>query len=91
MASPAPAPLPLWGMVPTPFSPDGATVDHASLRALVTEMIRRGVTGVMAMGVIAEPGALSEQERAQAIATIADASPGLPLCIGLTALSLIHI
>jgi 4-hydroxy-tetrahydrodipicolinate synthase len=85
VGSAAPTPIALWGMVPTPFSPDGATVDHASLAALVTEMTRRGVTGVMAMGVIAEPGALSEQERAQAIATIADASRGLPLCVGLTA------
>lgn len=79
----APRNFPLWGMVPTPFAPDSATVDHRSLAALVSELLRRGVSGLVAMGVIAEPRALSNRERIAALETIADASGELPLCIGL--------
>lgn len=76
--------VPLWAMVPTPFSPDGSAVDHHSLAALVTELIRRGVSGLIAMGVIAEPRALTSYERLAALETIVASSENLPLCIGLT-------
>ncbi|MDZ4232906.1 MAG: dihydrodipicolinate synthase family protein [Dietzia sp.] len=71
-------------MVPTPFSADGTAVDHHSLAALVTELVRRGVSGLVAMGVIAEPRALTSSERLTALETIVASSGDLPLCIGLT-------
>jgi 4-hydroxy-tetrahydrodipicolinate synthase len=71
-----------WYIVPTPFAPDGA-LDLASLGRLVDAAVTWGVDGLTVMGVMAEPGALSADERAASLGTIFDASAGrLPIAVG---------
>lgn len=52
-----------WYILPTPFDATGA-LDPASLATLVDAAIGWGVDGLTAMGVMAEPGSLSPDERA---------------------------
>jgi 4-hydroxy-tetrahydrodipicolinate synthase len=71
-----------WYIVPTPFSSDGA-LDLASLGRLVDAAVAWGVDGLTVMGVMAEPGALSADERAAALRTLFGASAGrLPIAVG---------
>ncbi|HEY0496328.1 MAG TPA: 4-hydroxy-tetrahydrodipicolinate synthase [Kutzneria sp.] len=57
--------------VVTPFHADGA-VDHDSLRRLVRWQISQGSHGISFGGSTGEPGALTRDERAAALRTVAD-------------------
>ena len=63
-----------WYIVPTPFDGDGG-LDLASLGRLVEAAIAWGVDGLTVMGVMAEPGALTPDERAAALRAVFDAAP----------------
>jgi 4-hydroxy-tetrahydrodipicolinate synthase len=64
----------LWSMVPTPFTPDGCDVDLESLHSLVQDNIASGAGGVVALGVIAEPTALSLREKLDVVGAVIDAA-----------------
>lgn len=71
-----------WYIVPTPFAADGA-LDLVSLGRLVEAVVGWGVDGLTVMGVMAEPGALTANERAAALKTVFDSAAGrLPIAIG---------
>lgn len=71
-----------WYIVPTPFDADGA-LDLPSLGRLADAAVAWGVDGLTVMGVMAEPGALSVDERALALRSIFDAAAGrLPIAVG---------
>ena len=71
-----------WYIVPTPFAADGG-LDLASLSRLVDAAVAWGVDGLTMMGVMAEPGALSADERAASLRTVFDAAAGrLPIAVG---------
>ncbi len=71
-----------WYIVPTPFDADGR-LDTASLGRLVEASLGWGVDGLTAMGVMAEPGSLTAEEREAALRTVADAADGrLPIAVG---------
>ncbi len=71
-----------WYIVPTPFDGDGA-LDLASLRRLVDAAPGWGVDGLTVMGVMAEPGALTADERGAALTAIfATAAGRLPIAVG---------
>ena len=57
-------------MLATPFTPDGRNVDHVSLRRYCDEVIARGCSAVVALGVIGEPAALTEAERCAVVETV---------------------
>jgi 4-hydroxy-tetrahydrodipicolinate synthase len=74
-----------WYIVPTPFAADGG-LDLASLGRLVDAAVAWGVDGLTVMGVMAEPGALSADERAASLRTVFDAAAGrLPIAVGCSA------
>jgi 4-hydroxy-tetrahydrodipicolinate synthase len=74
-----------WYIVPTPFAADGA-LDLVSLGRLVEAAVAWGVDGLTVMGVMAEPGALTADERAAALRTVFEAASGrLPIAIGCSA------
>ena len=71
-----------WYIVPTPFDVNGG-LDLPSLGRLVDAAVSWGVDGLTVMGVMAEPGALSADERTAALQTLFDASAGrLPIAVG---------
>jgi 4-hydroxy-tetrahydrodipicolinate synthase len=71
-----------WYIVPTPFALDGA-LDLASLGRLVDAAVTWGVDGLTVMGVMAEPGTLSADERAASLRRVFDSSAGrLPIAVG---------
>jgi 4-hydroxy-tetrahydrodipicolinate synthase len=71
-----------WYIVPTPFDAEGE-LDQASLRRLIEATIAWGVDGLTVMGVMAEPGALTADERAAALRTIFETCAGrLPIAVG---------
>ena len=71
-----------WYIVPSPFDAHGA-LDLASLGRLVDAAVAWGVDGLTVMGVMAEPGALTADERAAALRAIFDAVGGrLPIAVG---------
>jgi 4-hydroxy-tetrahydrodipicolinate synthase len=76
-----------WGMVLTPFSSGATEVDHDSLAAHVTALVDQGVTGLVALAVIAEPDALSTTERAAVLDTVLDAAAGRPVVATVMALA----
>jgi 4-hydroxy-tetrahydrodipicolinate synthase len=74
-----------WYILPTPFDAQ-AQLDTSSLARLVEAVATWGVDGLTAMGVMAEPGSLSVDERATALRTIFEASAGrLPVAVGCSA------
>jgi 4-hydroxy-tetrahydrodipicolinate synthase len=74
-----------WYILPTPFDAQ-ARLDTASLARLVEAAATWGVDGLTAMGVMAEPGSLSADERQAALRTIFEASAGrLPVAVGCSA------
>jgi 4-hydroxy-tetrahydrodipicolinate synthase len=74
-----------WYIVPTPFAADGG-LDLASLGRLVDAAVAWGVDGLTVMGVMAEPGALSADERAASLRTVFDAAAArLPIAVGCSA------
>jgi 4-hydroxy-tetrahydrodipicolinate synthase len=71
-----------WYILPTPFDGDGA-LDVRSLARLTEAAIDWGVDGLTAMGVMAEPGSLSADERELALRTIFAAATGrVPIAVG---------
>ncbi len=77
-----------WYILPTSFSDDGS-LDTPSLGRLVEAAIGWGVDGLTTMGVMGEPGALTADERAQALATVVDAAHGrVPIAVGCSGPSL---
>lgn len=71
--------VPVWGMVLTPFAPHDLSVDHASLAAHVSALFDQGVHGVVALAVIAEPGALTHEERGAVLDTVLDTAASRPV------------
>jgi 4-hydroxy-tetrahydrodipicolinate synthase len=69
----------VWAMVPTPFTRGGERICDRSLRALTREMLRRGCTGSIALGVIAEPASLSLAEKMTVLDAVLGASAGAPV------------
>jgi 4-hydroxy-tetrahydrodipicolinate synthase len=71
-----------WFVLPTPFHGD-RTLDLDGQRSLVDAAISWGVHGLVAMGVTGEAVALTEAERAAALAAVAETAAGrLPLVVG---------
>ena len=70
-----------WYILPTPFDAAGR-LDTGSLARLVRAAAAWGVDGLTAMGVMAEPGSLTPDERETALRTIAGAAEGLPFAVG---------
>lgn len=86
-AGPTPLERGVWGILATPFTPDGA-VDTRSLARQVALFHRVGARGVVALGVFGEGARLDPAERALVTDTVlrtAGAS-GLGVVIGLTTL-----
>ncbi|MDQ6522891.1 dihydrodipicolinate synthase family protein [Nocardioides sp. LHD-245] len=78
--------VPVWGMVLTPFTGGGAAVDHASLAAHVRALLDQGVHGLVALAVIAEPAALSREERGAVLDTVLDHAQDRPVVATVMAL-----
>ncbi len=71
-----------WYILPTPFDAAGR-LDTVSLGRLVDAAVTWGVDGLTAMGVMAEPGSLSADERETALRTVFEATAGrLPVAVG---------
>ena len=71
-----------WYILPTPFDVDGA-LDRGSLARLVEAAIEWGVDGLTAMGVMAEPGSLTPDERDTALRVVVEAAAGrVPVAVG---------
>ena len=49
--------------IPTPFTPDGASIDEAALRSVVRHVVDAGVHGIMTTGGTGEFPHLSREER----------------------------
>jgi 4-hydroxy-tetrahydrodipicolinate synthase len=75
----------VWGVLATPLTADGASVDIESLTRQVEHYVRIGATGLTALGVFGEAARLTPRERRTVVATVA-ATADLPLVIGLSAL-----
>lgn len=72
----------LWIPLVTPFH-DHA-VDHAALHKLVQHLVPQGIAGIVVCGSTGEAAALSAEEQLAVLDTVAQASPGLPLVMGLS-------
>lgn len=72
----------LWIPLITPFS-NGA-VDHPALTRLVHHLRPTGITGFVVCGSTGEAAALDEVEQLAALDTVAQASQGLPVVMGLS-------
>lgn len=86
MPSYAPLEAGVWAILPTPFN-DDLTIDHASLENAVRFFVERGVTGVVGLGVNGEAHKLSAAEQRAAMSTIASASSGRPIVVGISAMT----
>lgn len=74
-----------WYLLPTPFHDDG-TLDTDGLGRLVDAAVRWRVTGLTVMGVMSEPGTLSDTERTTALDAIFEAAAGrVPIIVGASA------
>jgi 4-hydroxy-tetrahydrodipicolinate synthase len=76
----------VWGVLATPLTADGSTVDTASLTRQVEHYVRIGATGLTALGVFGEAARLTPDERRTVVATVATAAADLPMVIGLSSL-----
>jgi 4-hydroxy-tetrahydrodipicolinate synthase len=85
---PAPSPAPIagtWFICPTPFDEAG-DLDLASVESLVEASIAWGVDGLTVLGVMGEPGTLSDAERAAVLAAFVRAAGGrVPVAVGCSA------
>jgi 4-hydroxy-tetrahydrodipicolinate synthase len=67
----------------TPFTPDGAAVDHAALERLVRYQIAGGVRGLIPLGSTGEFLSVSREERRAIVATVVRAAEGrVPVLVG---------
>lgn len=74
-----------WYLTPTAFGSDGR-LDLASQRRLVESAISWGVDGLTVMGVMSEPGTLTDEERAAVLGAIFEAASGrVPIVVGCSA------
>ncbi len=74
-----------WFLTPTPFDGTGE-VDLPSLRGLVDRAVDWGVDGLTVMGVMSEPGTLTDGERTLALRAIFEAVAGrVPVIVGCSA------
>jgi 4-hydroxy-tetrahydrodipicolinate synthase len=74
-----------WFICPTPFGADAA-VDHDSIRSLVDAVVGWGVDGLTILGVMGEPGTLSDAERAAVQQSFIGAASGrVPVAVGCSA------
>lgn len=81
------APRGTWYLTPTPFDAAGE-LDLASQARIVEAAIAWGVDGLTVMGVMSEPGSLSDAERSAALRAIFDAAHGrVPVIVGCSAAS----
>ena len=65
-----------WTAIVTPFSPDGAEIDHAALDRLVEDQIQGGVSGLVPCGTTGETPTLDEEEQIAVIARVVAAAKG---------------
>ncbi len=72
----------VWGMMATPLT-DQLAVDIASMRGYAETLVERGCHGLVVLGVIAEPGALSLAEKLDSIESALAAD--VPVIAGLMA------
>ena len=75
----------LLGMVPTPFTEGGQWIDDKSLNRMAQTLVSRGCSGLVALGVVAEPESLSVAEQIQIVGVLAEAVPTTPLVATLMA------
>ena len=75
----------LLGMVPTPFTAGGESVDDESLGRVAKAIVHRGCSGLVALGVVAEPTSLSLAEQIHIVEVLAASSPSTPLVATLMA------
>ncbi|MDV3124130.1 dihydrodipicolinate synthase family protein [Mycobacterium sp. 21AC1] len=72
-----------WGMLATPFT-DDLTLDAASMRSCATTLVDRGCSGLIALGVIAEPNSLTLAEKLGSIECAL--AGGVPVIAGVMAI-----
>jgi 4-hydroxy-tetrahydrodipicolinate synthase len=73
-------------VLPTAFNDDGM-LDGEGIAALVHAHISAGVSGLTVLGVMGEAAELTEDERAQVVATVVEAAGELPIVLGISASS----
>jgi 4-hydroxy-tetrahydrodipicolinate synthase len=67
----------------TPFTADGAAVDHAALARLVDHQVREGVRGLIPLGSTGEFLSVSREERAAIVETVIRSAAGrVPVLVG---------
>jgi 4-hydroxy-tetrahydrodipicolinate synthase len=77
----------VWGVLATPLTADGSTVDTESLGRQVRHYESIGATGLTVLGVFGEAARLTPAERLTVVKTVV-ASGDLPVVIGVSALEL---
>jgi 4-hydroxy-tetrahydrodipicolinate synthase len=78
----------LWVPLITPFRDD--RIDHAALAQLARRLRKDGVKGLVVCGSTGEAAALDEQEQRDALATVLQAVPGMPIVMGLSGYHLVQ-
>jgi 4-hydroxy-tetrahydrodipicolinate synthase len=74
--------------IPTPFTPDGASVDEAALRSVVRHVVDAGVHGIMTTGGTGEFPHLSREERRRVTeAVVSETAGAVPIFAGTAACS----
>ncbi len=74
--------------IPTPFTPDGASVDEAALRRVVRHVVDGGVHGIMTTGGTGEFPHLSREERRRVTEVVVSETAGaVPIFAGTAACS----
>src|SRR2546427_2680878 len=74
--------------IPTPFTPDGASVDEAALRRVVRHVVDGGVHGIMTTGGTGEFPHLSREERRSVTeVVVSEAAGAVPVYAGTAACS----
>ena len=71
-------------VLPTAFNDDG-TLDGEGIAALVHAHVSAGVLGLTVLGVMGEAAELTEDERAEVVATVVEAAGELPIVLGISA------
>jgi 4-hydroxy-tetrahydrodipicolinate synthase len=72
----------LWVPLITPFRDD--RIDHPALAKLARRLRKDGVKGLVVCGSTGEAAALDAQEQREALATVLQAVPGMPVVMGLS-------
>jgi 4-hydroxy-tetrahydrodipicolinate synthase len=77
--------------IPTPFTPDGASVDEAALRRVVRHVVDGGVHGIMTTGGTGEFPHLSREERRRVTEVVVSETAGaVPVFAGPPACSTVE-